>query len=192
MDFDWHKVWLRKGTEETEDLVRLNGYEKTNIDPGLVADQIKKIFSLNAESRVLEIGCGAGMIAQFLDCNYVGVDYSETLVEKIKNILKVEAFVSHVNELPFEDNSFDYVFAYSVFHYFPNRNYANETIKEMTRVARKSIFIGDLPEYSHDRNHLLFSLKEFPDWIASNGFYNDKRFNIFKRIHKLWIANVDK
>jgi len=179
--FDWKGLWLQKGKTSTNNLLILNGYEKTNCDPFFVTKQIQEILGVNQNSSILEVGCGAGLMAQFFDCKYVGIDYAKTLVQKIKSILKKEAHVAKANNLPFKNNSFDYVFAYSVFHYFPDKGYVNETIEEMTRVAKEAIFIGDLPTSSHNDNHLLFSMSDFCDWETSEGFYNKNRFNIYKR-----------
>ena len=102
------------------------------------------------------------------------------MIKNMKKNLKKECFVAECNNLPFENSSFDYVFAYSVFHYFPNIDYSKTAINEMLRVAKKGIFIGDLPFESHDKNHLLYSAEDFSDWCITPGFYNCKRFNVFK------------
>ena len=177
---DWKKIWLRKGKEPTNDLLVLNGYENRNISPSYVAKKIQDTLGFNQNSSVLEVGCGSGMIAQYYDCNYGGVDYSETLVKKHIDILGNTVYVADADKLPFPDKSFDYVFSMSVFHYFPNADYVKRAISEMSRVARKNIFIGDLPMSSHDDNHLLFSKSDFYDWSTSDGYYNKERFNVFR------------
>ena len=54
----------------------------------------------------------------------------------------------------------------------------------MKRVAKRAIFVGDLPTNSFTADHLLFSHKEFEDWEISSAFYDraDRavRFNILK------------
>ncbi len=176
--FDWKKVWSKKGKLESQDLKLLNGYEKTSINPEKVSKNISKALGINKDTRVLEVGCGAGMIAQFLNCKYVGIDYSASLIEKHRRILNNEVYESEANKLKFKDKSFDCVFAYSVFQYFKDLDYAYSVIEEMKRVSKRSIFIGDLAINSHDTNHLLFKKSMFEKHLITEGYYNSDRFNV--------------
>ena len=189
MPTDWKKVWNRKGAENTEDLCLLNGHEKTNFRDAAVnvVGDICETMGVNKDSRILEVGCGAGMLAQHFDCNYVGVDYSDSLIEKHRNILGNNVFVAEAANLPFEDKSFDFVFSFSVFHYFRDKKYVHMAISEMERVSKKSIFIGDLPINSCTADHLLFQKEEFEGWQVSGAYYTrpDKalRFNAHRIIN---------
>ena len=179
---NWLEVWERKASEETGDLKKLNGHEKTSIDPQELASLISSKLNIQKSDRVLEVGAGAGMIAQYLDCNYVGTDYSKNMCDKHTDILGNKMFCCEANKLPFEDNQFDKVFAFSVFHYFPNQKYASEAAQEMLRVAKEAVFIGDLPLTSHDSDHLLYDKEQWSDWDILDGYFRDSRFNIFKGV----------
>ncbi|MHB2017121.1 MAG: methyltransferase domain-containing protein, partial [Candidatus Xenobia bacterium] len=74
-------------------------------------------------------------------------------------------------DLIFKDKTFDVVFAFSVFQYFPDLDYARRAIAEMTRVARRTVCISDLAAKSHDSNHLLFEESFFSGWEISEAFY---------------------
>lgn len=176
--FNWKEVWEKKGNINSTDLKLLNGYESTSIDVRNVAKKITQALGITKDMRVLEVGCGAGMIANELECKYVGVDYSPSLVAKHKEILNNEVYVCEANRLFFGDNEFDCVFSYSVFHYFPNSHYASEVIGEMNRVSKNGIFIGDLPTASHDEEHLLFKKEDYSKWDITEGYYNPSRFNM--------------
>jgi len=180
MTFNWHEVWERKGNSMTTDLKELDGYESTNIEPQKVAEQISKILEISKHDKILEVGCGSGMLAQYLECDYVGIDYSKSLVKKHIKLLGNSVLHGYANDLVFKDNSFDKVFAFSVFHYFPDGVYADRVINEMKRVARQKVFIGDLPFKSKRPEHLLFKKEEFIDFEITEGFYNQDRFNVLR------------
>ena len=179
---NWKKVWDKKGESEIVDLKTLSGHEKTPIDPEGLAVLISESIELTPGDKVLEVGAGAGMIAQYLECTYTGTDYSLSLCEKHRQILGNKVIHCEANSLPFEDNSFDKVFAFSVFHYFDNHEYAKQALEEMERVATRLVFVGDLPYESHDIDHLTFITDMFTDWKIIDGFYRDTRFNILKKL----------
>lgn len=179
----WKQIWLRKGKAEgcIEDMLAFDGYEKTRIDMKQVAMNIIRELDIKKEDRVLEVGCGAGALAQYLQCDYVGVDYSPTLVKKHIKFLRNSVLAGEADNLIFKDKTFDKVISYGVFMYFDNKQYAQRAISEFKRVAKKGILIGDLPMKSHSSDHLLFSKKEFEGWKITEGFYDpyrDSRFNV--------------
>jgi len=177
---DWKKVWERKGQTKTKDLRLLDGFENTTINPKHVADEIIKALKIKEYDKVLEVGCGAGMLAQYIapKCKYVGIDFSKTSIAKHKELLGNEVYVAEANDLPFEDKKFDKAFSYSVFHYFPSYKYVGLTLEEIRRVTKGIIMIGDLPMISHDSNHLLFNINDFEGGHFSKGYYNKNRFNV--------------
>jgi hypothetical protein len=66
---DRHEVWERKSQLNTTDLKELNGYVSTTINPEEVANKVSAILNIHIEDKVLEVDYGAGMIAQYLDCD---------------------------------------------------------------------------------------------------------------------------
>lgn len=178
----WKEIWTRKGMAEggAEQLLAFDGYEATKVNMEEVAAFITKELDIKPEDSVLEVGCGAGALASCLDCRYVGVDYSETLVRRHIEILNHSVLTGEANDLIFKDKSFDKVICYGVFLYFDSKAYAWQAVKEMMRVARKAIFIGELPVTSHREEHLLFLPEEFAGWKISEGCYDPyrkERFN---------------
>lgn len=175
---NWLEVWERKGRTDTTDLRTLDGFENTTIDPLEVARRITGILDLRQDQTVLEVGCGAGMLARHIQSIYTGVDYSPAMIGKFLALQPgKQAEVSEARKLRFADRSFDKVFAYSVFQYFPDAAYADSAIAEMRRVARHAVFIGDLPLRSHSADHRLYTQEQFAGWDISPGFYNPDRFN---------------
>lgn len=89
-----------------------------------------------APTRVLEVGCGAGAMAERvrdeLGAEIVAVDSSERMVELTRQ-RGIEAYVADVQELPFGDGEFDCVFAGWLLYHVLDRERA---INECARVLR--------------------------------------------------------
>ena len=147
----WKQIWTRKGRAEggIEDLLAFDGYERTQVDMEEVAAEISRRLDIQKEDKVLEVGCGAGALAQYLDCDYTGIDYSPTLVRRHIELLHNPVLVGEAANLPFKDKTFDKVICYGVFLYFDDKEYAQRAAEELLRVAKKSVLIGELPIRSH-------------------------------------------
>lgn len=177
---EWKKIWEKKGTTPTSDLRWLDGFEDSPLNPYEIAKWIIKQLNIDKEDRVLEVGAGSGMIAQYISpfCHYVGIDYAKSLVDKHIHILGNSVLLSEANDIPFKDKYFDKSFAYSVFHYFPDREYVNQVISEMKRVTKNKIFLGDLPMKSRREDHLLFNTSDFDGCMFDMKVCNANRFNV--------------
>lgn len=120
---------------------------------GLQMNKGNKHMSLNAyellsplsESHVLEIGMGNGffvkdMMKMAKNLRYTGVDYSDIMIEEANRINEslveegsVEFKFASVDNLPFTDNSFDYITTTNSIYFWPN---IKENIKELFRVLK--------------------------------------------------------
>jgi SAM-dependent methyltransferase len=179
---DWRSVWEDKGRLMTTNLLELDGFENTCIQPYDAATRIKHILEIADNDFVLEVGCGAGMIARYMTCRYLGIDYSLPLLRKMAQLLGKEVLNADASCIPLKDKSVDKIYVYSVFHYFPNTAYARSAIDELKRISRKAIVVGDLPIQSHSADHLLYQPSFFPGWEITEGFYNPDRFNAFIKL----------
>ena len=175
----WKKIWTKKGLSQTNNLRELDGYERVSIDEKIIVKGIVNRLNIKGNDKVLEVGCGAGLLAQHLNCDYVGVDYSLTLVKKHIKLLNDSVLIAEANNLPFKDNYFDKVFSYGVFFYFPDKEYAMQAVREMKRVCKNKgkVYIGDLPFKSHRNTHLLFKKTDFKGRIFK-GFWINDRFDV--------------
>ena len=186
---EWENIWQNKALEKPLDLRKINGWENTKISPLLTTQIIKNRLNFTLKDSILEVGCGCGFLAEFLKKEvkeYTGSDQSQNMVNLAKSIFDCKFVCCEASSLPFKDNEFDYVIAYSVFQYFCSHGYVNKTISEMKRVAKKGIYIGDLPLESHEKNHLLYKQEQFDNsWSVTKGTYTEKRFDV----HQKWDKN---
>lgn len=92
--------------------------------------------------RILDIGCGSGIHINFFLENFpdiqsiVGIDSSSEMIKIAKennNSPKANYLVSDMDHLPFENNSFDFVFSRNAIHYSQN---LSKTFCEIARVMK--------------------------------------------------------
>ena len=186
----WKEIWDSKGLGESNDLLFLDGYEHLEIkaDSKVICKGISDTLKINEGESILEVGCGAGFLARELSIKYeyVGVDYSQPLIEKHKSLFpehKIQC--SEAINLPFPDKYFDYTFCFGVYQYLPDDEYAIGMIKEMERVSKKGILLGDLKEDATREQHLPcpknkikdLGFKEVDSFYISGDCY---RYNAYK------------
>ena len=107
--------------------------------------------------RILEIGCGVGLLLQHLApscCEYVGTDISVSAIAKLKAWLRDRGDLKNVTLLhrpatdfaSFETGHFDMVVLNSVVQYFPNISYLLTVIERAAELLGydRHIFIGDV------------------------------------------------
>jgi ubiquinone/menaquinone biosynthesis C-methylase UbiE len=92
--------------------------------------------------KVLDIGCGPGELARviktiYLDCKVTGLDISSEMIKfaekKSIGLSGIDFLVGDSHSLPFEDNSFDYLFNTISFHHYED---PNKVLKEMNRILK--------------------------------------------------------
>jgi ubiquinone/menaquinone biosynthesis C-methylase UbiE len=105
-----------------------------------------------APGRVLEVGCGWGELAEWIErdtgADVVAVDLSPRMVELARE-RGIDALVADVQELPFADGEFDLVVAAWMLYHVPDIDLA---LAEIARVLRPG---GRLVAITNSRTHLL-------------------------------------
>ena len=182
----WKEIWTQKGAKEgTSDDIRIyDGWEKSTADMQKTAQRIISLLDIKPTDKGLEVGCGAGGLAQYMDCEYIGIDFSSTLIKRCMEFYQKTAVYSEADDIPFKDNYFNKCFSWGVFLYFPEWTYTENVIREMKRVTKQGIFIGELPKTSHDPKHQLYQENQFTDigFLTERGWsepYCDIRFNAY-------------
>lgn len=138
-------------------------YFSTQID-------LKKVFS---GSYILDIGCGGGGKTAYIAKNYdvgkiYGIDISANFIEKAKkfskslNLTNIEFLLCNAENLPFPDESFDFVILFDTFEHLKN---PIKVLKEIKRVIKKGgeVLIS-FPPYYHPYGAHMNDLIPFP-WV---------------------------
>ncbi len=124
-------------------------YWKEHINKKLEDDiwikDYKQYFS--NKGKCLDLGCGIGQYTKEL-MNYgydvTSADISTIALQKVKEFNDNIVYVDMKDDLPFEDNSFDLVFANLSIHYFSN-NDTKRIMKEIKRILKTGgLFIGSV------------------------------------------------
>jgi len=88
-------------------------------------------------SRILEVGCGAGvMAAKLIKRGYAvwGIDLAEPMIRQARQLCESEPFgVGDIEHIPFPDNTFDVVVSLGVIEYLESDEQA---LREVWRVLR--------------------------------------------------------
>jgi len=156
--------------------------------------------SIRKNSRVLEVGCGEGRSLRDIlpiTKNIVGVDYDKKAVSdakrEFKKYPKIKILLAEATNLPFKDNSFDFVICMTTFANFGEKKYS--ALKEMKRVLRKNGTII-ISVFSEDAlNERLKVYKKFKQKIKkiNNGkvtFDEDWEDNISEQFSRAELRDI--
>ena len=142
----WTSIWEAKGRQKTDDLMAKAGYDGEDVHHEFTAPQILKCINFQQNESIFEVGTGPNSLGQHLKgIEYMGCDKAQSMVDAHnKNAGQKSCIKAEANSLPIADNSWDHVIVQGVMHYCDNEKYADESIKEAERVARKTVLFSDL------------------------------------------------
>jgi SAM-dependent methyltransferase len=147
---------------------------------GYAAELFDVLFEagLVAGARVLDVGCGTGLVCAELvqrGCRVTGIDVSKPMLERARaRIPQAEFLTARAEALPFENASFDAGTSAQAFHWFEQRR----ALAELARVVRpgglvaiwwKAMMRGDPVRSARDQAVRELGLEPTPD-ILVDGF----------------------
>ncbi len=189
-DKQWLKIWDKKYRPggDVDILHVMDGFETLNRKQWKdLADYFLDLCEIGSRDDVLEVGCGAGAILMEVEKwgSLAGVDYAKDSIDIIRKNIEGDFRVAEANKIPFDDNRFDVVCAWSVWQYFPSCKYAIQAVKEMVRVAKKDgrIIIGDVNDAGKKKKReryldRLESRKKVGGKVTPSHMFYDKEFFI--------------
>ena len=122
---------------------------------------------LNRDSIVLDVGCGTGLLFSQVASEVqtvIGVDISNKLLrqakERSRGLPKIQLIQADADNLPFKNNNFSIIFAFTVLQNMPN---PLETLREIKRNATctASVVVTGLKK--------VFSLEAFQALLQDAG-----------------------
>ena len=136
--------------------------------------------NIELKGKVLDLGCGTGILGEFLNERLVGIDIS---LEMLKQGEDREKFIQgDMENIPFKENSFDTVLSFSA---FMNLSDLNKGLREVKRVLKRGgLFLVTLLEkkftdqFLNDLNN-LFEVQEIKKvdedvgFVCINGLVSD-------------------
>lgn len=126
---------------------------------------------------VLDVGCGNGKNMNYFKdkCAMVGIDKSENLTS-ICQSRGLNVACADVSNIPYEDNSFDYIICIAVIHHLDSEEKRIEAVNEMLRVLKPgghaliTVWAYESDKYSKKKKFVL------GDNIVSFGKENASRY----------------
>ena len=126
-------------------------------------------WGMQSSDSLLDVGCAKGFM--MYDFNRLipgltveGIDISEYAIENGMPEMKPYLKVASADELPYEDNSFDYAISITTVHNF-DRDGVIKALKELERVSRKGSFIT-VDAYTNDEvpNSFIYWTRSLCNW----------------------------
>jgi ubiquinone/menaquinone biosynthesis C-methylase UbiE len=138
----------RKFDIEYFDGDRLTGYGGYSYNPRFwkeTVEHIKKVYNLNDDSKILDIGCAKGFMMHDLSlvvpkAEIIGVDISNYAINNCIDSMGNNISYANANNLPFEDDYFDLVISINTLHNLPLID-CKQALREITRVSKKDSFV---------------------------------------------------
>lgn len=165
---NWQEIWERKGRrtdlpqgeeEQLKALMAINAWDNELVGVSAesmrdTANSIKQLMELRIDDRVLDIGCGCGLIYYAMDTAptyLVGVDYSSSAIAVARQILEGEFYCDSAGAFSPKFEFFDKVISIGVFMYFRDLEYTYGVLRKMVDALKPggSGLIMSIPDLAY-------------------------------------------
>lgn len=135
-----------------------------------VAADIVRQYSLHSSARVLDVGCAKGfLVHDFMvvkpDMEAFGLDISDYALRNCKREVVGRLHKGTATDLPFPDESFDFVISLNTIHNLP-REGAVRALQEIERVSKGKAFVQVDSYYTPEQKAI------FESWVLTAEFHD--------------------
>jgi len=185
-DLLWQK-WYDESARKNKNMMMKMGYQVNGKPVSYkimknTFQDIKNKLNVSKNHTLLDVSGGVGLFSKFIKKNMKDIILTDTsynmTISSTKN--KIKSMVADPKFLPFNDESFDRVLCYSVFHIVVSFENVKLIILELMRVLKQNgiLMIGDLPlpkKYAKKSKikmaTLMFAKDFFEEFCVLNGLY---------------------
>ncbi|SLN40379.1 class I SAM-dependent methyltransferase [Ruegeria meonggei] len=156
------------------------------------------LLKLRPEDRVLDLGCGAGVIAEFISdetgANVVGLDYSQSAIDaanerSLAKRNRIEFVTGNFNDLDFPDASFDAILSLDTLYWAADLKEVTERLLSMLKPSGyMGVFMNHHIDPTDPPDSLTVSYSDFAIALDSIGQPYES-FNFTKEIGDFWKKN---
>lgn len=136
------------------------------------------VYSKPINSKILDIGCGNGRNMEYKNYQFSGVDNCNIFI-KICQDKNLNVYLADMTNLPFEDNTFDYIISIASFHHLYTNERRVQALSEMKRVLKKDgeilLSVWSINQSHNKRLNFTFG-DNFVPWKDNNGNIIDQRY----------------
>ncbi len=147
---------------------------------------IRQLEEIPPDAKILDVACGTGILTLRLaklvpEGAVVGVDFSPGMIaqaraKQVPEGFNVSFIEGNAEDLPFPDNSFDYVVNSFAFHFFPN---PEKAVQEMHRVLKDGGRAFQIDTYKAIPGGIIFNWYNRTFWQGDVHYYYPRQLRTF-------------
>jgi ubiquinone/menaquinone biosynthesis C-methylase UbiE len=145
-------------------------------------------YKIPIESKILDFGCGPGIMSDFFGTNYIGIDIDKTRINYAKQKYPNKKFIlTNPNNylLPFSDDYFDIILFNDTLHHLSNYT-ISKLLPEISRILKKDglIIVREPKKDTNIFTYFITELFENGDYVRTSYEYKQifESFDIISEI----------
>lgn len=152
-------------------------------DPDYIIDMIRMVWGVKGKFKLLVTGSASGELVGALRERGIdawGIENNRYIHGKTPDALEKFNLLGSVTELPFKDESFDFIYDTALAYVSPR--YIGRAVAELHRVAKRGVYFGtitsDLTSERLDQYDLLRGVKKLATWWEWSEIFHELDFEL--------------